>query len=374
MTKSWQHCKKILIIRADNMGDLIMSAPAIRALKQTFSSHITVLTSFMAAGITPYLPEIDDVIVFDLPWVKAKEVAGSEAIFTLVQQLKERNFDAAVIFTVFSQNPMPAAMIAYMAGIPLRLAYSRENPYKLLTEWVPDQEPYTFIQHQVTRDLELVQSVGATTNDHRLQLHISHEVFSAVKTKLTNASIDLNKPWLIFHAGVSEKKREYPSALWIKAARKLIEEKGYQVLFTGAGSEKPMCDELASAAGTNAFSIAGLLKLNEFIALVKEAPVVVSVNTGTVHIAAAVNTLVVVLYAQTNPQHTPWMVANRILEFGVDENSRSKNEVVQFLYKQVYNCPTPMPNENDICNGVSEILSEMPESPAYISSPAVLPA
>ena len=71
MSKSWQDCKNILIIRPDNMGDLIMSAPAIRALKETFNSRITVLTSSMGAGIIPFIPEIDDVIIFDLAMDKS---------------------------------------------------------------------------------------------------------------------------------------------------------------------------------------------------------------------------------------------------------------------------------------------------------------
>jgi len=206
MTKSWQHCKNILVIRADNMGDLIMSAPAIRALKDTFSAKITVLTSYMAAGIVPFIPEIDEVMVFDLPWVKAKETIGSEEIFSLVQLLKQRGFDAAVIFTVFSQNSLPAAMVAYMACIPLRLAYCRENPYGLLTDWVPDKEPYTFIQHQVERDLALVKSIGASASDTRLQLLVGDEIIAGLQNKLNVAGIDTTKPWLIFHAGVSEKK------------------------------------------------------------------------------------------------------------------------------------------------------------------------
>jgi ADP-heptose:LPS heptosyltransferase len=119
-----------------------------------------------------------------------------------------------------------------------------------------------------------------------------------------------------------------------------------------------MCDNLAKQAGTKAFSVAGLFSLQEFIALVKQAPVVVSVNTGTVHIASAVNTPVVVLYAQTNPQHTPWMVPNRVLEYEVDVNSRSKNEVIQYLYKSVYNKPTPMPTVEEITSAVNELLAE----------------
>ena len=63
----WMGCKKILCIRPDNMGDLIMSAPAIRALKETFGCTITLLTSSMAAGIVPFLPEIDELMVFDAP-------------------------------------------------------------------------------------------------------------------------------------------------------------------------------------------------------------------------------------------------------------------------------------------------------------------
>jgi lipopolysaccharide heptosyltransferase II len=355
---SWQYCKNILIIRADNMGDLIMSAPAIRALKETFSSAITVLTSSMAANIAPAIAEIDDVIVFDLPWVKAKETIGSDEIVALTQKLKDRSFDAVVIFTVFSQNPLPAAMIAYMAGIPLRLAYCRENPYNLLTNWVPDKEPYAFIQHQVDRDLQLVKSIGASTTNKQLLLTIPTSLIAVVQTKLSQVNINSTKPWLIFHAGVREKKREYPATLWIEAAKKLIAEKGYQILFTGARSEQEMCDELAAKTGENAFSIAGLFSLQEFISLIKQAPVIVSVNTGAVHIAAAVNTPVVVLYAQTNPQHTPWMVPNRVLEYAVDEAGRSKNEVLQFLYKNVYTEPAPMPGGDAIVDAVDELVGQ----------------
>lgn len=356
MTENWRQAKNILIIRADNMGDLIMSVPAIRALKQSLSCKITVLTSPMAAGITSFIPEIDDVIVFDLPWVKADKVNANETVLTLVRQLEEKRFDAAVIFTVFSQSALPAAMIAYMSGIPLRLAYCRENPYQLLTDWVPDKEPYTFIQHQVKRDLALVNSIGAKANNIHLNLHISALAWTNAQEKLLKAGVNTEKRWLLFHPGVSEKKREYRENLWTEAARKLINEKGFQVLFTGAASEKVLCDELANKTGEKAFSAAGLFTLEEFIAVIEKSPVVVSVNTGTIHIAAAVNTPVVVLYAQTNPQHAPWIVPSVVLEFEVEETNRSKNEIIQFLYKKVYNNPTPMPGADHVYKAVIKLL------------------
>ena len=90
--------------------------------------------------------------------------------------------------------------------------------------------------------------------------------------------------------------------------------------------------------------------------MIEKAPVVVSVNTGTIHIAAAMQTPVVVLYAQTNPQHSPWQVPHTILEYEVPEELRSKNEVIQYLYKTVYNKEVKLPLANNIVNAVLDLL------------------
>src|SRR5579875_2683142 len=97
---NWANCKHILCIRPDNMGDLVMSSPAIRALKETFGSKITVLTSSMSAGIAKHISEIDEVMVFDVPWVKTNQQAAPEQFIEVVEQIKAKQFDAAVIFTV----------------------------------------------------------------------------------------------------------------------------------------------------------------------------------------------------------------------------------------------------------------------------------
>jgi ADP-heptose:LPS heptosyltransferase len=248
-------------------------------------------------------------------------------------------------------------MLAYMAKVPVRVSYCRENPYDLLTQWLPDKEPYTYIRHQVERDLALVAQVGAQSTNKNLSLVVSAEAWENALAKLHEVGVDLEKPWLIFHAGVSEKKREYPKELWIEAANNIIHKHGYQLLFTGSPSEKKLTDELASRTD-GSFSIGGLFKLDEFISLVQHAPVVVSVNTGTIHIAAAVQTPVVVLYAQTNPQHVPWNVPYKILEFEVPEELRSKNEVIQHLYKTVYTAKAVFPKPEDVINSTLQLLEK----------------
>lgn len=352
----WSGCKNILCIRPDNMGDLIMSGPAIRALRHTFNARITALTSSMGRHIAPFMNEIDETIVFDLPWVKTNEVAESDSIQYLADALKLRRFDAAVIFTVYSQSPLPTAMLAYMAGIPKVLAYCRENPYGLLTHWLPDEEPYRFIRHQVRRDLDLVKSVGANPSCESLCLHINN-VWPIVAEKLTASGLKLDHPWLILHAGVSEAKRRYPFDLWVRTGEKVVHELNAQILLTGSTSEKRFTDQLQREIGEDCYSIAGLFDVEEFICLVQHSPLMVSVNTGTTHIAAAVGTPVVVLYAQTNPQHTPWKVPCKVLQFPVREEVRSKNEVIQYVNRKLYREIIEMPQPDDVILAIKGLLN-----------------
>jgi ADP-heptose:LPS heptosyltransferase len=247
-----------------------------------------------------------------------------------VSTLRAEQFDAVVIFTVFSQNPLAAALLAYLADIPKRLAYCRENPYHLLTNWVPDEEPYTFIRHQVRRDLDLVGTVGATTNSEQLTIHLPALDADYISLKLSSNGVDMDHRWLILHPGVSERKREYPEADWIETGKQL-RELGYQVLITGTLQEKKVTERIAEGIGVNAFSIAGILTLAEFIHLIKMAPLVISVNTSTIHLAAAVQTPVIVLYALTNPQHTPWRGIGKVLPFSVHPSDHSRNEVLKFV-------------------------------------------
>jgi ADP-heptose:LPS heptosyltransferase len=339
------------------MGDLLINTPAFRALKETFGCKLTVLTSAMGGIITPYIPDIDATFVHTVPWVKAPGSEHTpEASLALITQLRQYNFDAAIIFTVYSQNPLPAAMLAMMAGIPRRLAYCRENPYDLLTDWVPDEEPYTFIRHQAERDLHLVNTIGANTNDLRLSVRYQPTALQSLQDKL-QAQVNIHQPFLILHPGVSEEKRKYPPELWIATGKQLAEQYNLPLLITGSASEKALADNLQQGIGMGAVNVAGLLSIEEFIALVDQATAVVSVNTGTIHIAAATQTPVVVLYAQTNPQHTPWQVKHEVLPYSVPPSIASKNQVIVHVNKQLYSEHIPYPTPETIVAAVGRMLT-----------------
>ena len=282
---------------------------------------------------------------------------GAADLPVLAGLIPSMGVDAAAIFTVYSQSALPAAMLAYMAGIPVRVAYARENPYDLLTTWVPDEEPYGRINHQVRRDLELVGAMGARVSDDRLALKKEPLAMVSLSGKLNFVDVDLNAAFIVLHPGVSEEKRQYPAELWIETGRMLAERYPVPILISGSDSEEALVAAVATGIGPAARPVAGKMSLGEFICLLECAASVVSVNTGTIHIAAAVQTPTVVLYAQTNPQHTPWKSPHEILPFSVPEGLKSRNTIIRDVANRLYAGHIPYPRPSEVVEAVERMLA-----------------
>jgi lipopolysaccharide heptosyltransferase II len=312
---AWKNARNVLCVRLDTLGDVLMTTPAIRALKESAPGrHVTLLTSPAGAEAARLVPEIDAVLVYEAPWMKATPPRrDSKPVYAMAECLRAARFDAAVIFTVYSQNPLPSALLCYLADIPLRLAYCHENPYQLLTDWVPDPEPAGGIRHEVRRQLDLVAAVGCRASDERLSLRYSAGAGQHVRRLLDELGIDRERPWAVIHPGASAASRRYPPEGFAAAARQLAETSGWQVVFSGGAGEGELIEQIRSQMGAPSHSLAGRLNLEELAALLALVPLLISNNTGPVHVAAAVGTPVVDLYALTNPQHTPWEVPNRVL-------------------------------------------------------------
>lgn len=308
-----------------------MTTPAIRAIKESRPGRrITLFTSPAGVEVASLVPEIDDVIVYDAPWMKATTArTNSQPEFEMVEKLRSLQFDAAVIFTVFSQNPLPSAFLCYLADIPLRLAHCHENPYQLLTNWVLDPEPSCGIRHEVRRQLDLVvATIGCRTRNERMSLKVPEDAHYRVLHLLSELGIDIKRPWVVIHPGATATSRRYPPEKFAEVARRLVLDANFQVIFTGTESEQELVEGIQAGMGTDSQALVGCLNLAELAALIELAPLLISNNTGPVHIAAALGTPVVDLYALTNPQHTPWGVPHRVLFHDVP---------CKFCYKSI--CP-----------------------------------
>jgi lipopolysaccharide heptosyltransferase II len=318
----WGAARRILGVRLDNLGDVLMTTPALRAIRRGLpEAHLTLLTSGAGASLAPGLPWIDEVLVADVPWVKrAQPDAGpiGRAEAELVQRLATGRFDAAVIFTVCTQSALPAALACRMAGIPLRLAHCRENPYELLSDWVRDTEQVQDgMRHEVERQLALVGAVGFVAEDTRLQLQVTQADRAAVAALLAAHGVPPGRPYFVVHPGASAPSRRYPADRFGEVARSVAAGSGCIAVFTGDESEAALVREARAAMRMPSVSLAGLLDVGRLAALIQDSDLLLTNNTGPGHIAAAVGTPVVTLYALTNPQHHPWHVPSRVLSHDV---------------------------------------------------------
>ena len=315
--------KRILCVRLDHMGDVLMTTPALHALRTAAPGrHLTLLTAMSNAGLAPFLGDVDEVLGYDAPWHGAPDTLDPAPDLAMVNALRERHFDAAAIFTVYSQNPLPAAMLCYFAGIPRRLAHCRENPYGLLTDWVCETEPHDGVRHEAERQLQLVARVGAISGDTRMRFDVNARARRSLTRRLAARGIPVRGPWFVIHPGASAASRRYPTERFGEAAARLARLSPLPILLTGGANERDLIRSVISAAGPAAqprlYDLSGQLSIGELGALIERAAVLIGNNSGPVHLASALGTPVVDLYALTNPQHTPWQTEHRVLFRDVD--------------------------------------------------------
>jgi lipopolysaccharide heptosyltransferase II len=315
--------KRILCVRTDNLGDVLMTTPALHALRSAAPGrHLTLLTSSAGCALAPFLPDVDDVIRYDAPWAGHHASKAGASDLAMHALLKRRGFDAAAIFTVYSQNPLGAATLCYLCGIERRLARCRENPYALLNDWVPEREPEHGTQHEVLRQLSLVNAIGAHTNDTRMRMTVTDTERIALDAALGARGIDAAQPFMVMHPGATAASRRYPAERFGSVAAELIRATGMNVLVTGSAAEAALAHTLRASAPPAArpfiHELTDALDLGAFAALIERTRVLISNNSGPVHIASALGTPVVDLYALTNPQHAPWQTPHRVLFHDVE--------------------------------------------------------
>jgi lipopolysaccharide heptosyltransferase II len=312
----WARARRVLCVRLDGMGDVLMTTAAMRALREAGEGarELTLLTSPAGALVAPLLPDVASTIAYAAPWVK-NDAVGAEVDAAVVERLRAERFDAAVVFTVSTQSALPAALMCYLAGIPLRLARARENPYRLLTDWVREDEERSDAasRHEVQRQLDLVAAVGGDATPRPLAVAVPPMAMEAAATHLRSAGVDLgDRSWIVMHPGATAPSRRYPGAGFAVAADSLADA-GVRIVFTGGPDEVTLVDSIRERMRNPAASLAGRLSVEVLGGVVQHAPLVITNNTGPAHLAAAIGTPVVDLYALTNLQHMPWMTASRVL-------------------------------------------------------------
>ena len=281
---------RVLAVRLDSDGDVLITGPAVRALANT-SEQLDLMLSPAGLAAAELLPGVTDLLVFDAPWTGYAPPAFDGAdVFALVDRLSRRRYSKAVIFTSFHQSPLPMALLARLAGIPFIAATSVDYPGSLLD--LRHQRP---TGHEVEAMLDLAVAAGGKLpagDNGYLRIRSLPESIDLQVDHLPAAG-----SYVVVHPGASVPARGLTPdhAASIVAA---LSAAGWPVAVTGGPAEG---DLARHAAGSTGIDLAGRTDLRQLAAIVASAACVVVGNTGPAHLAAAVGTPVVSLFAPVVP-------------------------------------------------------------------------
>jgi ADP-heptose:LPS heptosyltransferase len=291
-----------LVVRLDNAGDVLLAGPAVRAVAAG-STRVTMLAGPNGAPAARLLPGVDEVLEWRCPWVDGDPApVARDDVELLLATLAARHVDRALVLTSFHQSPLPTALLLRMAGVAWVGAVSVDYPGSLLDlrhlvdEMLPEPE----------RALSLVTAAG-------FGLPPGDDGALAVRRPLPDVSHLLPAgAFVALHPGTSVPARAWPVDRFAEASR-LLTDRGHRVVLTGAPSERPLTSH--AVAGTPATDLGGRTSLAELAAVLAVADVVVVANTGPAHLAAAVGTPVVSLFAPTVPaaRWAPYRVPHVLL-------------------------------------------------------------
>jgi ADP-heptose:LPS heptosyltransferase len=282
------------------MGDVLLTGPAIRALAH--HARVTLLAGPTGAEAARALAGVDAVLVHALPWIAARPgPCDATVVDGLLADVGALDVDEAVIFTSFHQSPLPLALLLRLAGVRRISAISDDYPGSLLDvrHRVPEDV------HEVERALSLAGAAGfAPAPDDDLRL--------AVRRSGTAPEIPEHS-YVVVHPGASVTARAWDPDRYRTLVRSLA-RRGIPVVVTGGGDERQLT---AFVAGSDrrVRDLGGACDLAELAEVVSGAAAIVCGNTGPAHLAAAVGTPVVSLYAPTVPavRWRPWQVPHVLL-------------------------------------------------------------
>jgi ADP-heptose:LPS heptosyltransferase len=279
---------RTLVVRLDSMGDVLVTGPAVRALAAS-SDHVTFLAGPLGRTAAELLPGVDEVISWEAPWVVADPApVDPDAVDDLRDRIARGRFDRAVIFTSFHQSPLPTALVLRLAGVPWIGAISVDYPGSLLDVRHRLDEAGEADIPEPERALSLARACGA-------ELPEGDDGLLAVRPVQPPAH--LPRPYVVLHPGTSAPARAWPVDHYRSTCTRLT-ELGFHVVVTGGPSEREATAYVADGEGED---LGGLLDLEELAGVLSGAEAVVVGNTGPAHLAAAVRTPVVSLFAPTVP-------------------------------------------------------------------------
>ncbi|HET6407720.1 MAG TPA: lipopolysaccharide heptosyltransferase II [Chthoniobacteraceae bacterium] len=272
-----------ILIRSTNwLGDAVMTIPAVRAFKRGRpDAHVTILTPAKLADLWKAVEEVDDVI----------SIESDESVFSVASRLRKQ-FDVAVLFP----NSLRTALEAWLGGIPRRVGYAGHSRRWLLNQVFREKKAKRKTEppkHQVYHYLNLAEYCGANLAN---SVEASSSASGRTKGRVPRIGV-------VPGAEYGPAKRWLPER-FAEVIRSIHEETGAEWRMYGVAKDRPVADRIFSEGGIPCADLVGKTTLSELIAELRACDILVTNDTGTMHLAASLGVTVVAIFGSTEPELT----------------------------------------------------------------------
>lgn len=292
-----QGIERVLIRAVNWLGDAVMTTPAIGAIRASFhSAHITLLATPLVAELFSPHDWIDEVMIYD----KNGRHSGLAGRLKIARELRTKSFDMAILL----QNAFDAALIAWLARIPIRMGYRTDCRGFLLTHGCPLSGETKWLHH-VEYYLKMLENFAITVPKKRLFLVVTDEEERAMTLTLRDAGIAAGDFLIGINPGATygAAKRWYPER-FAAVADELRRQWGGKVVIVGSPAEKEIADEIAASMEGACLNLAGQTSVRELMALTKRCNFFITNDSGTMHIAAAFGVPMIAIFGPTDQTTT----------------------------------------------------------------------
>jgi len=284
----------ILIIRTDRIGDVVLTTPAIKAVSQSYpASRISVLVTPVTCDLINGNPYVGEVLVDD----RAGRHRGLFGFLRLVHEIRSKNFDLVIIF----HTKRRYNLICAMAGIPCRLGYKNNKFGFLLNRPLQDIRPLGE-KHEAEYCMEVLKALGIENNDLDILVPLQKEAEEWSYQWMEENGLKPNG-FITIHPGSSDPVKCWPAANFAMLMDRLAERYPLKIVLIGAPQTMPASAEIVRQArkGPSFLNLTGKTSLAQTASLLRRSCLLVSNDSGPVHVAAGVGTSVISLFLRDQP-------------------------------------------------------------------------
>lgn len=295
--------KRILIVRTDRVGDVILSTPVIKALRDANPfSYIAMMVRPYTKVIVEGNPYLDEIIIYDKGG-KEKSWFGS---LKFAFELRKKKFDLAVVLNPANRNNL----IPFLAGIPKRVGYNRKLGF-LLTHRIKDRK-HEGKKHEIEYNLDLVRYLGIEPQDKSTFMPIHPESQKWVEDIFRKENIKPTDKLVVLNPAASDNSKMWPAERYAAVGEKLAKE-SYKIVILGGPGDREIAQQVMSRMQSPFINMVGNNNISQAASLLKRCSLFISTDTGPMHIAASVGVPIVAIFGRNQPglSAVRWGPANK---------------------------------------------------------------